>query len=63
MGKERRYLASTSLHQRIEAVVVGREKVLHDSSARELEDALRGRSLGSARRYGKHLFASLKSEG
>jgi formamidopyrimidine-DNA glycosylase len=52
----KRYLDSTSLHQRITNVEVRDAYVLQDVSARELAHRLRGRSFECSRRHGKHLF-------
>jgi formamidopyrimidine-DNA glycosylase len=52
----KRYLDSTSLHQRISSVDVRSAYVLKGVSARELERRLKGRCFESSRRHGKHLF-------
>jgi formamidopyrimidine-DNA glycosylase len=52
----KRYLDSTSLHQRITDVEVRDAYVLQDISARELVHRLRGRFFECSRRHGKHLF-------
>jgi formamidopyrimidine-DNA glycosylase len=52
----RRYLESTSLHQRISGVDVLSAYVVKGVSARELARRLKGRRFESSRRHGKHLF-------
>jgi formamidopyrimidine-DNA glycosylase len=52
----KRYLDTTSLHQRITNVDVRDSYVLKRVSARELVRRLKSRSFGSSRRHGKHLF-------
>jgi formamidopyrimidine-DNA glycosylase len=52
----KRYLNSTSLHQRIVGVEVRDAYVLKRISARELARRLKGRRLESSHRHGKHLF-------
>ena len=52
----KRYLDTTSLHQRIAHVDVMSAYVLKDISARELAHRLKGRCFESSRRHGKHLF-------
>src|SRR4051794_10413034 len=52
----KRYLDSTSLHQRIVGVEVRDAYVLKRISARELARRLKGRRLESSHRHGKHLF-------
>ena len=52
----KRYLDSTSLHQRITSVGVRDAYVLQDISGRELARRLKGRRFESSRRHGKHLF-------
>jgi formamidopyrimidine-DNA glycosylase len=61
----RRYLASTSLHQTIEAVQVEGAGILldHGTSAQELQAGLEGRTFASTRRHGKHLFVALDGAG
>jgi formamidopyrimidine-DNA glycosylase len=59
----RRYLNSTSLHQKIASVDVRNEKILGDASASELQSALEGRSFDSTRRHGKNLFVGLDGGG
>jgi len=53
----KRYLDSTSLHQRITGVDIRSAYVLKDVSARELTRRLKGRRFESSHRHGKHLFA------
>ncbi|HSN80956.1 MAG TPA: DNA-formamidopyrimidine glycosylase family protein [Polyangiales bacterium] len=55
----KRYLSETSLHKKIENVHVGSAKILRGISSRRLKQALRGRSMESTRRRGKHLFVAL----
>src|SRR5438128_1386413 len=52
----KRYLDTTSLHQRISAVDVRSAYVLKGVSAHELARRLKERSFESSRRHGKHLF-------
>ena len=52
----KRYLNTTSLHQRISSVDVRNAYVLKCVSARELARRLKGRCFESSRRHGKHLF-------
>jgi len=52
----KRYLNTTSLHQRISSVDARSAYVLKGVSARELARRLKGRSFESSRRHGKHLF-------
>src|SRR5947199_4489303 len=52
----KRYLDSTSLHQRIVGIQVRDAYVLKRISARELARRLKGRRLESSHRHGKHLF-------
>src|SRR4029077_1346634 len=52
----KRYLDSTSLHQRITNVDVRDVYVLNRVSALELARALKGRRFESSHRHGKHLF-------
>ena len=52
----KRYLDSTSLHQRIAGVEVRDAYVLKGVSARELARRLKGERFESSRRHGKHLF-------
>src|SRR5215213_8894528 len=59
----RRYINSTSLHQKIESVEVKSEKILGGVSVRELQSTLKGRTFESTRRHGKNLFAGLDGGG
>jgi formamidopyrimidine-DNA glycosylase len=52
----KRYLDSTSLHQRITAVEVRDAYILKRVSARELARRLKGRLFENSHRHGKHLF-------
>jgi formamidopyrimidine-DNA glycosylase len=52
----KRYLDSTSLHQRISGVDVRSAHVVKDVSPRDLARRLKGRCFESSRRHGKHLF-------
>jgi formamidopyrimidine-DNA glycosylase len=52
----KRYLDSTSLHQRIANVEVRDAYVLKGVSARELARRLKGRQFKDSHRHGKHLF-------
>jgi formamidopyrimidine-DNA glycosylase len=57
----RRYLVSTSLHQRIKTVQVESSKILGNVSAKKLRIVLRGHELEFTVRYGKFLFVHLSS--
>jgi len=59
----RRYIDSTSLHQKIESVEVKSERILGGVSARELQSTLTGRTFESTRRHGKNLFVALDGGG
>jgi formamidopyrimidine-DNA glycosylase len=52
----KRYLDTTSLHQRIDDVDVRNAYVLKEVTKRDLARRLKGRRFESSRRYGKHLF-------
>jgi formamidopyrimidine-DNA glycosylase len=52
----KRYLDSTSLHQRITGLEVRDTYVLKHVSARELTHRLKGRRFENSHRHGKHLF-------
>ena len=56
----RRYLESTSLHQKVDAVELASSRLLRAVSDRELRKALEGRCLEDGRRHGKHLFAEIE---
>jgi formamidopyrimidine-DNA glycosylase len=58
----KRYLDSTSLHQRISAVDTRSAYVVKGLSPRELARRLKGRCLKSSRRHGKHLFVHTDGE-
>ena len=58
----KRYLDSTSLHQRIANVAVQDSYVLKHVSARELTRRLKGRRFEKSHRYGKHLFVRVSDE-
>jgi formamidopyrimidine-DNA glycosylase len=58
----KRYLDSTSLHQRIIKVEVRDAYVLKRVSARELARRLKGRRFESSHRHGKHLFVRAGDE-
>ena len=55
----RRYVDSTSLHQKIETIEVKNGKVLGGVSAGGLKRGLEGTKFESTRRHGKHLFVEL----
>jgi formamidopyrimidine-DNA glycosylase len=55
----KRYVDSTSLHQKIETIEVKNGKVLGGVSAGGLKRGLEGRKFESTRRHGKHLFVEL----
>ncbi len=59
----KRYVNSTSLHQKIESVEVRNDKVLGGVSTRKLQSALEGRRFESTRRHGKNLFVGLDDGG
>lgn len=54
-----RFLKRHGMHKRIDAVSVSAPRILKGVSAASLRRALKGRSLKSARRHGKHLLAAL----
>lgn len=54
-----RYLQRHSLHKKIKGVTVGAPRILKGISGRDLGRALKGHSLDSARRHGKHLLAAV----
>jgi formamidopyrimidine-DNA glycosylase len=58
----KRYLDSTSLHQRITNVDVRDAYVLKGVSARELARRLKGRRFENSHRHGKHLFVRAGDE-
>ena len=58
----KRYLDSTSLHQRISKVEVQDSYVLQCISARELARRLKGRRFEESQRHGKHLFVRAGDE-
>jgi formamidopyrimidine-DNA glycosylase len=58
----KRYLDSTSLHQRIANVEVQDSYVLKHVSARELKRRLKGRCFENSQRHGKHLFVRAGDE-
>jgi formamidopyrimidine-DNA glycosylase len=59
----KRYVKSTSLHQKIESVEVRNSKILGGVSARRLQSTLKGRRFESTRRRGKNLFVGLDDGG
>jgi len=59
----KRYVNSTSLHQKIESVEVRNTKILGGVSAGKLQSTLKGRMFESTRRYGKNLFVELDDGG
>ena len=58
----KRYLDSTSLHQRITGVEVRDAYVLKRVSARQLARRLKGRRFENSHRHGKHLFVRASDE-
>jgi formamidopyrimidine-DNA glycosylase len=58
----KRYLDTTSLHQRIIDIDVRDAYVLKGVSARELARGLKGRRFISSRRHGKHLFVRIDGD-
>jgi formamidopyrimidine-DNA glycosylase len=59
----KRYIDSTSLHQKIESVEVRDRRILGGVSARKLQSTLKGRTFESTRRHGKNLFVGLDGGG
>src|SRR5215217_2485279 len=59
----KRYVNSTSLHQKIESVEVRNTKILGGVSAGKLQSTLKGRMFESTRRHGKNLFVELDDDG
>ena len=59
----KQYIDATSLHQEIEAVDVRSREMLEDLSAEKLTSRMKGRSLASNRRHGKHLFITVDEDG
>jgi formamidopyrimidine-DNA glycosylase len=55
----KQYLDATSLHQKIRTVTVRSQKILKDTSAGRLRQALQGRSFESCTHYGKYLFGEV----
>lgn len=60
---QKRYLDSTSLHQKIESIDVHDSIVLDGLSPQKLGKALGGQSFETTRRHGKHLFVKLNGDG
>ena len=58
----KRYLDSTSLHQRITGVEVRDTYVLKHVSVRKLARRLKGRRFENSHRHGKHLFVRADDE-
>ena len=58
----KRYLDSTSLHQRVTGIEVRDAYVLKRVSARELARRLKGRRFENSHRHGKHLFVRAGDE-
>jgi formamidopyrimidine-DNA glycosylase len=58
----KRYLDSTSLHQRITRLEVRDAYILKRVSARELKHRLKGRRFENSHRHGKHLFVRADDE-
>jgi formamidopyrimidine-DNA glycosylase len=54
-----RYLKRHGLHKKVEGVTVNSAKILKGVSGAELARRLKGHSLESARRHGKHLLAEV----
>lgn len=57
------YVDATSLHQRIEAVESEAEDLRRTVPASRLGKRLKGRTIRSTRRHGKHLFLELEGDG
>lgn len=57
----RRYLAATSMQQRVAQVHVAARALLRQTSPQGLGRMLKGRRFVDTRRHGKHLFAALDS--
>jgi formamidopyrimidine-DNA glycosylase len=53
----RRYMNSTSLHQKIEKIEVGQERVLRNTTPSGLGRKLKGCQFERTKRHGKHIFA------
>jgi len=53
---------ATSLHQRIEDVML-REEMVEESSPQKIRDRMRGAELEETRRHGKHLFLKSADDG
>lgn len=58
----RKYLDSTSLHQKIQSVQVKNKKVLKHVSPQKLEEELTGRKLQFTTRHGKLMFSHLDDQ-
>jgi formamidopyrimidine-DNA glycosylase len=58
----KRYLDSTSLHQKIGSVEVKNKKILGEVPANKLRETLEGQELESTHRHGKHLFVQLDND-
>jgi len=58
----RRYIDATSLHQRIERVVVHTDGVIEGTTPAAYADTLIGESFTSSGRHGKYLFVHLERE-
>lgn len=59
---QKRYLDSTSLHQKIESVEVNDPIVLEELTPSALGRALADQSFESTQRHGKHLFAKINDD-
>jgi formamidopyrimidine-DNA glycosylase len=57
----RRYIASTSLHLRIDQIKVCNDMILGNTPKKRLIETLRGRMIVATKRYGKYLGAELDS--
>ncbi|HSO07041.1 MAG TPA: DNA-formamidopyrimidine glycosylase family protein [Pelomicrobium sp.] len=59
----KRYLDSTALNQRIDAVSVEAKRLLKGVSAATLARHAKGQRFGATRRHGKYLFVELEGDG
>ena len=59
----RKYMDSTSLHQRIVEVEVRADAVLGETTPQQLKEKVLNHQFSATRRHGKHLFAGLEDGG
>ena len=55
----KKYLDSTSLHQKIERIRVHDDRLMEHTTARQLARRLKGAKLETSTRHGKYLFAQI----